>query len=71
MKVVALILSTFVLALLCLEVQCQTDCGSSRWLMSSYEVDEDSTGSFIQLRAESSPGQSLQVFSSAGSATGL
>lgn len=67
MKVVALILSTFVLALLCLEVQCQTTCGS--WLMSSYEVNE--TNGFVELRAQSSPGQSLQVFSSAGSATGL
>lgn len=67
MKVVALILSTFVLALLCLEIQCQTTCGS--WLMSSYEVSE--AGGFIELRAQSSPGQSLQYSTSDGSATGL
>ena len=67
MKVVALILSTFVLALLCLEVQCQTGCGS--WLMSSYEVNE--TAGFIELRAQSSAGQPLRAVSSADSATGL
>ena len=67
----ALILSTFVLALLCLEVQCQTECGSSRWLMSSYEVDEDSNNGFIELRAESSAGQPLGYLSIDGSATGL
>ena len=66
MKAVALVLSTFILALLCHEVHCQDGCGS--WMRSNYTVSEGD--SFIALTAESSSGQSLQFSSRADSATG-
>lgn len=66
MKVVALILSTFVLALLCHEVQ--AGCGS--WSMSTYTVDE---GDFsVPLTAQQDPDdpQSLQYSTRGDSAIG-
>ena len=66
MKVVALVLSTFILALLCHEVHCQVGCGS--WVQPSYTVGEGDN--FVTLTAQGSSGQSLQFASRADSATG-
>ena len=69
MKVVAFILSTFILALLCLEVHCQVEtCGSVSWTQQSYTVREGDN--FVSLTAQSSLGQGLQFVSRADSATG-
>ena len=66
MKVVALILSTLILALLCHEVH--SGCGS--WSMSTYSVDEGS--SFVTLTAQADPNdpQSLEYNTRGDSATG-
>ena len=65
MKVAALILSTFILALLCHDVH--SGCGS--WSMSTYSAGE---GGFVTLTAQADPDnpQSLQFNTREDSATG-
>lgn len=66
MKVVALILSTFILALLCHEVQ--AGCGS--WSMSTYTVDEGNFSVTLTALEDSDDPQSLQFSTRGDSATG-
>ncbi len=69
MKVVALVLSTFILALLCHEVRCQ-ECGTNTtWSMSTYSVSEGA--GIVSLTArQGSSGQALQFSSRADTAIG-